>query len=103
VPIAENTRRKASGRSQAVVNAPIPPVLAPPIARSLGSSDSLIFRPSRVPRRCTSGSSSSRRNRDSRSFKPSNSTLRSNRGFSGGWTDGTVPDSTPTPIVTGIS
>ena len=37
MPIALKTRRKASGRSQAAVNAQIAPLLAPPMARSLPS------------------------------------------------------------------
>ena len=46
MPIALKTRRKASGRSQAAVNAQIAPLLAPPMQRSLPSFDSRIGRPS---------------------------------------------------------
>ena len=40
--MALKTRRKASGRSQATVKAAMAPVLPPPMARSLGSVESLI-------------------------------------------------------------
>ena len=46
MPIELKTRRNASGRSQAAVKAQIAPLLAPPMARSLPSRDSLIGRPS---------------------------------------------------------
>ena len=67
------------------------PVLPPPIARSLGSADSLMRCPSGVGRRSTSGSTSSKRKRASRSFSESNSKLRSKRGLSGGLAEATVP------------
>ena len=56
VPIVLNTRRKASGRSQATLKAQIAPELAPPIPRRLGSL--VRFRP--LP---TSGRISSSRKR----------------------------------------
>lgn len=47
-PKALNTRRNASGRSQAAVKAQIPPLLAPAMARSLGFFEKFNKRPSVV-------------------------------------------------------
>jgi hypothetical protein len=55
VPIALNTRRKESGRSQAAVNAQIAPLLLPAMQRSLPSLEILIARPSAVFLVSTSG------------------------------------------------
>ena len=51
------------GRSQAAVNAQIAPLLAPPIARSFGSFERRIARPSDAFFLSTSGNSSSSRKR----------------------------------------
>jgi hypothetical protein len=96
VPIVLNTRRNASGRSQATVKAQIAPELAPPIAQSFGSVETLYFRR-------TSGSTSSRRKRAYRSPMLSYSKLRLNRGSAPGFAAGTTPGLRKTPIVTGIS
>ena len=48
MPMALKTRRNESGRSQAAVKAQIAPLLAPPMARSFGSFESRIGRPSAV-------------------------------------------------------
>ena len=62
MPIPLNTRAKASGRSQAAVNAQIAPDELPPIERSAPRYESMSFRPSAVCFVSTAGSSSSRRN-----------------------------------------
>ena len=61
--MALKTRRNESGRSQAAVKAQIAPLLAPAMARSFGSFESRIGRPSAAVFVSTSGSSSSIRKR----------------------------------------
>jgi hypothetical protein len=63
VPIALKTRLKASGRSQAAVNAQIAPLLDPPMALSLAFRESRIGLPSEVFLVSTSGKISFSRNR----------------------------------------
>ena len=106
LPMWLTTLRNWSGRSHATVNAQIPPLLIPQIARPSGSSVILYSLP-------TSGRISSSRNRAYWSLSVSYSKLRlvgltpqPCRFFpsvSTGFFDGSLPGLMKTPIVTGIS
>jgi hypothetical protein len=105
-PMWLTTFRNWSGRSHAAVNAQMPPLLIPQIARCSGSSLSLYCLP-------TSGRISSSRNRAYWSLSVSYSKLRfvglrfhPSRRFpsaGGGFFCGSFPGLMKIPIVTGIS